>query len=1085
MQELLLRWSVLMLDVSLKTLLLATVAGVVLAVLRVRNSSLKHAAWLGVLSSLVVLPVLSMVVPAISIPFPVQWLTSEVSASSPGDLGQADILMTQSATADQRANGLRLSPSLHSDTNKGGLHAEPNGELPATVAAAVTVNQTPQQSTNNSVSPATLTGRFALTRWLPVVASLWLAGAVLLLLRVLLSVHVTRRLVQQSTPLPSSDLPQIATDSTHRSQSQLATFRESSVVFVPLTTGWRRPSILLPTAWRNWTDDKLEHVMAHELSHIRRGDCWTALLTELVVCVYWFHPLVWWLKQRLASLAEECCDDAAIHAAGNRLTYARHLLEIASTLCERPHRLNYAGLAMTRQLRVERRILAILDQQRPLSQRLTRLSAFLLLAASIPLISVAAALQPSKAVLQLDDKADANNRDGTANKDATSTTSSGTNADKAQTSPATDSGSQVKRVRIHGRITRPSAQPLDGAFVALTVYRLTAGKGHTEALAETITDRDGHYELNVPIDDPKLLERPQLIVRADGCALGWKDIDLSQPETFFGTVLANEQPVRLKLIDIQGNPASGISLENISIIDRLEQGDRQNHFFWPFDKKTSTKAGLPELVSDRDGSLTIPHLSADHGAYIYFAATDKTAPQSLQLNTGAPEERPERDATYRGLVRNFKPGEVGTITLAPARMFEGVVLLGDTSQPAANAKITIWSSEQQPFGSMTALESQTDANGRFRLNPYPGIRFGIHAHPPAGAPYLVKNLDDLKWESGDAVRKIEIRLPSGLVARGQLIDGQTGKPLPKGTVQYLPNQAKNPNLPPNTITGWQGIQYTDQQGRFEISIPPGAGTLLFHAAPGTHYVLQEKGQQEIDRGTQGGWRYYAHAYRTIDPDSPSDNPAQTLTDLTIKLQPGATVKAKLVDEKGQPIKDAIFTSRLNISSFSPFWRAFSEPAKGGFAEIRGLEPGVKYPVYFLDVRRQLGAVAEVSVDEAQPTVVLKPCATAKARFVDAAKKPVKKGLSFGLNMVVTPGVTRYSLDPSKRNELRADEDFSSNFDQVRGFSGTDANGVEIFRYLVPGVTYRISNPGQDRPDIEFVAESGKTHDLGDIIVNLN
>jgi len=66
MFELLPHWFVLMADVSLKALLLAGVTGLLLAGSRIRNSSLKHAAWLGVLSSLIGLPLLSSVIPAIS-----------------------------------------------------------------------------------------------------------------------------------------------------------------------------------------------------------------------------------------------------------------------------------------------------------------------------------------------------------------------------------------------------------------------------------------------------------------------------------------------------------------------------------------------------------------------------------------------------------------------------------------------------------------------------------------------------------------------------------------------------------------------------------------------------------------------------------------------------------------------------------------------------------------------------------------------------------------------------------------------------------------------------------------------------------
>ena len=48
-------------------------------------------------------------------------------------------------------------------------------------------------------------------------------------------------------------------------------------------------------------------------------------------CVFWFHPLAWWLDWRLRTLAEEACDDASLaHIAPD--TYARTLVDIAAAL---------------------------------------------------------------------------------------------------------------------------------------------------------------------------------------------------------------------------------------------------------------------------------------------------------------------------------------------------------------------------------------------------------------------------------------------------------------------------------------------------------------------------------------------------------------------------------------------------------------------------------------------------------------------------------------------------------------------------------------------------------------------------------
>ena len=75
---------------------------------------------------------------------------------------------------------------------------------------------------------------------------------------------------------------------------------------------------------------------------------------------------------------------------------------------------------------------------------------------------------------------------------------------------------------------------------------------------------------------------------------------------------------------------------------------------------------------------------------------------------------------------------------------------------------------------MMSIESRTDEAGRFKINPYPGVRFGIVAHPPDGSPFHVRHLDDLKWNSGDATKSIEIHLPEGVLAHGQVVDAETG-----------------------------------------------------------------------------------------------------------------------------------------------------------------------------------------------------------------------------------------------------------------------------------------------------------------------
>ena len=93
--------------------------------------------------------------------------------------------------------------------------------------------------------------------------------------------------------------------------------REAAVV------GFWKPVVLLPASWlTELPPDVLEAVIAHELAHIRRFDVWINLLQRILETLLFYHPMVWWLSNRIRQERELCCDELAVHATGNRGDYA-------------------------------------------------------------------------------------------------------------------------------------------------------------------------------------------------------------------------------------------------------------------------------------------------------------------------------------------------------------------------------------------------------------------------------------------------------------------------------------------------------------------------------------------------------------------------------------------------------------------------------------------------------------------------------------------------------------------------------------------------------------------------------------------
>jgi beta-lactamase regulating signal transducer with metallopeptidase domain len=94
----------------------------------------------------------------------------------------------------------------------------------------------------------------------------------------------------------------------------------------PAVLGWFMPVVLLPMrALTGMDEQQIEAVIAHELAHIRRLDCFVNLFQIAVETLLFYHPAVWWVSQRIRAEREHCCDDEAISICGDAVIYARAL----------------------------------------------------------------------------------------------------------------------------------------------------------------------------------------------------------------------------------------------------------------------------------------------------------------------------------------------------------------------------------------------------------------------------------------------------------------------------------------------------------------------------------------------------------------------------------------------------------------------------------------------------------------------------------------------------------------------------------------------------------------------------------------
>jgi len=119
----------------------------------------------------------------------------------------------------------------------------------------------------------------------------------------------------------------LAEDFSHRSYNGQIRVKRVPWAGVPFSWGLFRPTIFLPAEAENWSTKDLNVVLAHESAHIRNGDLWLALPLLAAQVLFFFHPVIWLVTNRLRALRESSCDDRVLEETGvDPLEYSRFLL---------------------------------------------------------------------------------------------------------------------------------------------------------------------------------------------------------------------------------------------------------------------------------------------------------------------------------------------------------------------------------------------------------------------------------------------------------------------------------------------------------------------------------------------------------------------------------------------------------------------------------------------------------------------------------------------------------------------------------------------------------------------------------------
>ncbi|HMC56063.1 MAG TPA: HEAT repeat domain-containing protein [Gemmatimonadaceae bacterium] len=337
-------------DILLRVTLVLGVFGAAGYLLRGQSAAVRHLLWSLATAGCVVLPAISAVNP-----YTVAVLPARAAPAA-----------TEQVRQDRFARLDDAKPTVREATNPGATRPVDDAPAPTPI------------------------------NWIAVLLLVWLGGTLAYLLRFVTGIAVIRGFVARAVEASPEWTGQVRILAARFGVRRPLRVVLSDDAEMPFAFGLRTPVIVLPASALDWTDERREAVLMHELAHFSRGDILMNALSQIARALYWFHPLAWLAAHRLRVEGERASDDVVLRGGALASDYAEHLLAIVRSF-GRP--LPAPALAMARRSEFEGRLLAILEprERRALSRGRTIAMAAIALAVMLPLSAVSSTARAATA----------------------------------------------------------------------------------------------------------------------------------------------------------------------------------------------------------------------------------------------------------------------------------------------------------------------------------------------------------------------------------------------------------------------------------------------------------------------------------------------------------------------------------------------------------------------------------------------------------------------------------------------------------------------------------------------------------------
>lgn len=533
---------------SLQALVVGLILLAVVRLLRQRSANLRYTLLLLVVAKFMVPPMLYLPAELLPTIDPVDAATPTTAATEPINTAQPEPYVSRDAAFVDAATSPANEPSLRSRLANAGFGQNPVADIPEPASTeAQPLPTVPTASPAPSLS------------WRSWLMLLHAAGCGVMLIGAVLAVVRLRGIVRRSVAAGGS----IANTANVR-------VLVSGEISVPFSCGVFRRHVILPAEIQGrLTPEQLQAVVAHEVTHHRRGDLIANWVQVLTTIAWWFHPLLWIVNAKLRSVREECCDDRLLNDGEiDSDTYCETLLAVARSA--NTGRLPSLAVSMAQpQHPLGSRIKRIMNPDAPRAMRLAVWQIIALCVVAMFALPSLAGFKP-------------------------------TNTNPTQSEPVPQAGQDQPLTVISGTVKSHRGEPVAGAKLMLLI---SEGWDKSKIRQVGSSKSDGTFEILQPTNSFRFTPMTSFYVFA------WKDGHGSaQRHSYRGRLphefelkLGEPAEARFQIVDPAGKPVAGAT---VTVADaRLG-----NSFVrMPIDDDRNPMT----VVSDANGIASLPGLKAE------------------------------------------------------------------------------------------------------------------------------------------------------------------------------------------------------------------------------------------------------------------------------------------------------------------------------------------------------------------------------------------------------------------------------------------------------------------------------------------